>query len=189
MLNEYQELEIRDVVNNSLDKAEKHWEKGGHELVEKSKLAKAHSLVILEDQEPSKIPGHDIVQDDETVIDEFIAFVADMRDSSKHLMCEISQKTASASGLERVFYETSALLPALALAVQYEDGNVTEYLGDGVLALFRVNPDETEEAIYAAHRSAKNSIYDIRNIVNDILDKRYGFPVIDLGVGLSLSKT
>lgn len=189
MLNECQRIEIRAVINESLDRAERHWKKGGHELVEKSGLAKTHSIVILEDQEPSKIPGHNIVQDDETVIDEFIAFVADMRDSSKHLMCEISQKTASASGLERVFYETSALLPALALAVQYEDGNVTEYLGDGVLALFRVNPEKADDAIYAAHRSAKNSIRGIRDIVNDILNERYGLPVIDLGVGLSLSKT
>ena len=173
MLNERQKAEVRAAINDSLSRAERHWKRGGNELVEKSGLAKAHSVVILEEKEPSRIPGHEMVQDDETVIDEFIAFVADMRDSSRHLMCEISQKNALASGLERVFYETSALLPALALAVQYEDGNITEYLGDGALALFKVNPEKADDAIYAAHRAAKNSIGDIRNIVNDILNERY----------------
>jgi class 3 adenylate cyclase len=104
-------------------------------------------------------------------------------------MCAISGKRANVSGLQRVFYETSALLPALALAVKFEEGNVTEYLGDGVLALFRVDANDRSKFIYAAHRAAKLSINEIRDVVNEILSERYSLPNLDIGVGLALSQT
>ena len=144
---------------------------------------------VMDSAEPSKIPGHEIVRDGETVIDEFVAFVADMRDSSKHLMCAISPKNADVSGLQRVYYETSALLPALAYAVSKEEGSVTEYLGDGILALFRIDNNSREQAIYASHRAAKNAIGDVRDLVNEALYERYRLPAVDIGVGLAVSKT
>ncbi len=49
--------------------------------------------------------------------------------------------------------------------------------------------NDKSEAIYAAHRAAKNAINDIRDIVNEMLHERYRLPKIDLGVGLSLSQT
>lgn len=188
MMNENQKIEVRKVINNALNKAERHWNNGGHKLVAARKSMAALDEGI-ESFEKSNIPGHELVQDEETIIDEFIAFVADMRNSTTHLMCEISKKNADVSGLQRVYYETSALLPALGLAVKFENGSVTEYLGDGVLALFKVDPNDKSEAIYAAHRAAKNSVNDIRFIVNEILRDRYRLPEIDLGVGLALSRT
>lgn len=188
MLTEDEEKQVRILVNDSLDKAEKHWRNGAHQLSE-SRSFGMESINKSMDAELSKIPGHSIVQDDITVIDEFIAYVADMRDSSKHLMCEISSKHAKVSRLQRVFYETSALLPALALTISFEEGNVTEYLGDGVLALFKVDPDNKSKAIYAAHEAAQNAIGQTRNIVNEMLYERYNLPSIDLGVGLAMSKT
>lgn len=178
---------VTATVNSALDSAEIHWEQGGHKLVARKDFAEAVSSVTV-DHEPSRIPGHELVQDRETVIDEFIAFVADMRESSTHLMCAISEKKASVSGLQRVYYETSALLPALGLAVQFENGSVTEYLGDGLLALFRIDSNDKSRAIYAAHRAAKNSINMIRGIVNESLNSRYKLPNVNLGVGLALSR-
>ncbi len=189
MLTHTHEVLVRSTVNEALDRAEHHWKNGGHKLATNQDIAEATLSKSFEDHEPSKIPGHELVQDNETVIDEFIAFVADMRESSNHLMCAISKKKADVSGLQRVYYETSALLPALGLAVKFEEGSVTEYLGDGLLALFKVDSNDKSEAIYAAHRAAKNSINDIRRIVNEILHERYRLPDIDLGVGLSLSQT
>lgn len=189
MLKADQETLVRNTVNESLDRAEYHWKNGGYKLAANRSFAEDALSKKFEDHEPSKIPGHELVQDEETVIDEFIAFVADMRESSNHLMCEISKKKADVTGLQRVYYETSALLPALGLAVKFEEGNVTEYLGDGLLALFKVDSNDRSEAIYAAHRAAESSIKEIRNIVNDILEERYRLPKIDLGVGLSLSQT
>lgn len=189
MLTSSEKDELRLIINSSLDKAEKQWREGGHLLKANRELSiESMHESVMDSAEPSKIPGHEMVRDDETVIDEFIAFVADMRDSSKHLMCAMSPKNADVSGLQRVYYETSALLPSLAYAVNKEDGSVTEYLGDGILALFRLDPEDKSEAIYAAHRAAKNAIGDARNIINEILSERYRLPPINLGVGLAVSK-
>ncbi|MFM5537017.1 hypothetical protein ACET8U_06745 [Aeromonas veronii] len=191
MLSEIQKEKLRHIISISLNKAEKNWDNGGSLLIEsvnKGIGIESRDGFVMDSAEPSKIPGHDIVTDAETVIDEFVAFVADMRDSTKHLLCAISDKKAKVSGLQRVYYETSALLPSLGFIVSEENGSVTEYLGDGALALFRINPDDRSEAIYAAHRAAKNTIGDARTIINEILYERYNLPAIDLGVGLATSK-
>ncbi len=188
MLNDDQISTLKTVVNASLDKAEKHWENGGYELAAGNEdliLESAHKAM---DWEPSKIPGHENVHDNRTTVDEFIAFVADMRSSSDHLMCAISEKNAKVSGLQRVYYETSALLPAIAMTIGFEGGNVTEYLGDGVLALFKVDADEKDKAVYASFDAAKNTIQCTRDIVNQIINKRYDLPSLDIGVGLAYSK-
>ena len=120
MLTEDQKKVMTALINDSLDKAEEHWENGGHELM----LANVNkSIVAKRESESSKIPGHPTVHDDITVIDEFVAFVADMRDSSQHLLCARSVKRSDVSDLQRVFYETSALLPALAQTVKFKEGN------------------------------------------------------------------
>jgi len=187
MLTDDQKEEIKSIVIRSLNKAEEHWEKGGHQLaVDYAALSEA--ALHKAESEPSKIPGHPNVQDTDTVIDEFIALVADMRDSSRHLMCAISEKTSKVTGLQRVYYETSALLPAIAQTIKYKDGSVTEYLGDGVLALFKVDSIKKSKTIYSSYFAAKNIIGDTREIVNQELYKRYTLPAINLGVGLSSSK-
>lgn len=183
-----QKGDLISLVKRSLDKAEEHWRNGGHELTESFESVEAFNQRAA-DSVPSRLPGHGVVSDDETVIDDFIAFVADMRGSSKNLMCKYSEKKTSVkSGLERVFYETSALLPALEMTISFEEGSVTEYLGDGVLAFFRVDRKEREKSIYAAYHAAINSISDTRKIVNEEIRNRYGLPDIDIGVGLAYSK-
>lgn len=170
-------------INSALDKAEEHWRNGGQQLLRKSLIV--NESYASAESAPSSIPGHKVVQDEETVIDEFIALVADMRDSSKHLNCAINAKV---SQLQRVFYETSALLPALAMTIKFEEGSVTEYLGDGVLALFRVDHVDKPKAIYAAYAAATNCVQQTRALVNKALWDRYDLPSIDLGVGLAHSK-
>lgn len=187
MLTPTEIAELTACIDSSLDQAEKHWANGGYALVKN--VAAMDSARILNESAPSHIPGHIKVQDEETVIDEFIALVADMRDSSKHLNSAISEKITKVTQLQRVYYETSALLPALALTVKFEGGRVTEYLGDGVLALFQVDPSERSKAIYAAHEAAANSIGKTRELVNSALSERYSLPPLDLGVGLAMSKT
>jgi len=190
VLNDSQRKIITVLVNESLNKAEKHWDNGGHMLASLGFERFNEAMDIKKaESEPSKIPGHSTVQDDETVIDEFIALVADIRNSSEHLMCARSEKRSAVSGIQRVYYETSALLPALAQAIKFEEGNVTEYLGDGILALFKVDSNNKKDAIYAAHRAAKNCIGDVRNIVNSTLENRYSLPALDLGIGVAMSNT
>lgn len=179
---------ITELITRSLDNAEKTWESGGYKLVQVLESARMAALEYAEIA-PSHIPGHPLVSDQETVIDEFVALVADMRGSSRHLMCAISPKIAQVSGLQRVYYETSALLPALSKTISYKDGSVTEYLGDGVLALFQVDENDKSKAIYSAYNSAKEIIGSTRMLINTILEKRYSLPPLNIGVGLALSKT
>lgn len=187
MLSQDQKIEVQEVVNKSLNEAEHHWKNGGHKIVAMASF-KDYLHESFESAEDSRIPGHETVRSDETVIDEFIALVADMRNSSRHLMCAVSEKKSAVSGLKRVYYETSALLPALALGISYEGGNVTEYLGDGVLALFKVNQNNKNKTIYSSYNAAKHCVNDIRLIVNSVLKERYGLEKINIGVGLSISK-
>ena len=184
-MKEKEKRDIEKVINESLDNAEKHWENGGYLL--KDSVALEDMDLERYESEPSKIPGHTEVQDKETIIDEFIALVVDMRDSSKHLMEDISAKKAKVTRLQRVYYETSALLPAIEQTVNFSSGKVTEYLGDGVLAFFQVDKKDEQETIREAYRVSKNIMYDTLSIVNKILNERYGLPPLEIGIGLSMS--
>lgn len=179
--------EIKKIINNSLDKAEQHWKNGEYLLKESTTLDSVDSERY--ESEPSNIPGHAEVQDEKTVIDEFIALVMDMRDSSKHLMQDISSKTSSVTMLQRVYYETSALLPAVELTIKFANGSVTEYLGDGVLALFQVDKKDNHKTIREAYTVSKNIMDETLSIVNKILNDRYGLPPLEIGIGLSMSQT
>jgi class 3 adenylate cyclase len=185
MLKPDQKAEIRLIVENALDRAEGVWVRHGHALDE-AMSARADSIVKAE-RVPSKIPGHAVVTGGEEQVDTFIALVADIRHSSDHLNSAIGG--GRPSQLKRVVYETSALLPALERTIQYRHGSVTEYLGDGILALFRVSEDEQQgKAIKNAYRAARNCIDDTREIVNGSLKERYNLPPLALGIGLAMSK-
>ncbi len=183
-----QKQTISHLINLNLDQAENVWAAVGSEIVQFSESATFDSALMRAEVVPSQIPGHSMVSDQKPEVDTFIALVADMRDSSKHLMQAISPKTASVSQLQRVFYETSALLPAIAQTVKFNNGQVTEYLGDGLLALFRVTKDAPKSAFYSAHQCGVEIIGEVRDLVNKELAKRYKLPSLDLGVGLSVSR-
>ena len=183
-----QKDEIRDVVNEALDTAERHWTGGGYKL---KRAAMDHiatsSVENLFEDEASNIPGHPTVQEERTVIDDFIALVVDIRGSSDRLVRNTSLKKSKVSDIQRVYYETSALLPACAKAIQFRTGSVTEYLGDGVLALFQVDKDDTKTAVYQAYGAAKDILYEMLPIVNKILEERYNLDELKIGIGLGYS--
>lgn len=179
--------EIKKIINDSLNKAEEHWENGGYLLQENITMEDASmDSIAKRESEPSKIPGYSVVQDNETKIDDFIALVMDMRDSSKHLMENIA--SAKVTELERIYYETSALLPAVAKTINFQEGGVTEYLGDGILAFFKIDESDKDESIRKAFRASKNIIDGTREIINTIIQERYSLPPINIGVGLASSK-
>jgi hypothetical protein len=185
-MNDHQRLEIKGIVTSSLNEAERVWGQHGKKLVRKAfALDEAYSRA---DSAPSKIPGHGTVADQDEKVDTFIALVADLRDSSQHLLMAISGTNGGVSELQRVYYETSALLPALEKTIQYFDGSVTEYLGDGVLAFFKVEDGEETESVRTAYRAAYNCIDETRVIVNNELQTRYRSPPLALGVGLGMSR-
>lgn len=176
--------ELIDLVNESLDRAEADW-KGIASLLEaKEAVALANSRDFI----PSAIPGHALVDTTEPKVDEFIALVLDIRDSTQRLMCAISEDKAKVSGLKRLFFETSALLPAASQLVEWKGGAVTEYLGDGLLAMFRANGGQRAERINDAYAAATGSLELVSELVNPILHFRYGVPELAIGVGLAFSK-
>lgn len=186
MLTTTQKAEVQSVAANSLDAAEEIWNQVGDKLV----LA-AHSRAFIQklaESVESQIPGYPTVELGKPQVDHFIAIVADMRGSTKHLLCAISTKTARVSQLQRVFYETAALLPSLAKVIGYENGNVTEYLGDGILGLFCLNKQERSKTIYAANRAATKCIDAVQSVVNPLIEQRYSLPALHIGIGMAYSK-
>ncbi|MCD6670316.1 hypothetical protein LT068_14675 [Vibrio cholerae] len=188
MNNEQKDI-LRQLIRDNLDNAERIWDKEGAQLVvAKENFDSSSHHIKKSESVTSFIPGYPIVSTDTNEVASFIALVADMRNSSRHLLCDISSKNAKVSMLQRVYYETSALLPALAKTISFENGAVTEYLGDGVLAFFKVDETDTSQSIYAAYRAAKSCIHTCRKIVNEELSGRYALPELDIGVGLASSK-
>lgn len=174
---------LRELVKTELDRAQAVWKNVGRKMITKADAQALDEPRRLE----TDIPGYPTIDVSKPAVDEFIAFVVDMRNSTSHLIQAISDRHADASGTERVLYETSALLPAAAEVVRWQNGRVTEYLGDGVLALFRASEDQ-HEACYATCRAARKVVGDMRDIVNEALHTRFRLPEIDLGVGMAFSK-
>lgn len=174
------------IVNEALDVAEKHWGKANGRLILESAEMEINKRAY--DELPSRIPGHALVSNQDTVIDEFIAVVVDMRDSTSHLRNATGKRRGNISQLQRVFYETSALLPAIDYTISSYGGSVTEYLGDGVLSFFKVNEKEKTETITQAFIAAECCISQTRDVLNYIMYERYSLEPMDIGVGMSMSQ-
>jgi class 3 adenylate cyclase len=190
-LSKKQSATITEMVNVSLNEAEATWGKHGEELekaLAESTMVADSAMVRKAERIPSKIPNHTNVSSEHSTVDEFIALVADMRKSSEHLLCDIANTRSDVTQLKRVYFETAALLPALELTVGFMGGSVTEYLGDGILALFPVDEATRGETVKQAYRAARNCVEDTRFIVNNELYSRYRLPDLDIGVGLGYSK-
>ncbi|UIF88021.1 hypothetical protein KAF44_22465 (plasmid) [Cupriavidus necator] len=183
MLTTSQKQEVKKAVVLGLDNAEKTWKKIGSELL---KEGYAFDHAIEAHLEPSRIPGHPLVSDNNPVVEEFVAVMVDMRDSSKHLKTRVNG--IAMEGIQRIYFETSALLPAVAVTTGFREGVVTEYLGDGALVLFPVQVGDRPKSVRAAYQAARDCVDDARAIINEELYRRYKLPSIDLGAGLSLSK-
>src|ERR1043166_440216 len=176
---------LKTISGNALDQAETVWEAVGDELV--CKAAEFSGSLVENRAVSSQIPGYPIVDDGVPVVDNFITLVADIRDSTGHLLQAISSHTADVSQLQRVYYETSAFLPCLAQVISWHKGAVTEYLGDGLLALFRAE-DPPKEAIYAAYHASMAALEAVTLVVNPVIRERYSLPNIDIGIGMAYSK-
>jgi len=190
MLERIEKAEVSKIVTESLDRAERVWGEHGELLdsVTAMESFKSYAADSKYESAQSTIPGHDFVSLNNPKVENFIALMVDIRGSSKHLTQAISMKKAKVSQFKRVYYETSALLPAVAKTIGFKSGKVTEYLGDGALALFRISDfEDYRKAVYAAHNAAKNCITDTLDIVNSELERRYSLPPLVIGVGMAMS--
>ena len=178
-------IEITELVNKSLDEAERIWKRVGHEIIE-AKQANFSGSEVRAHEIESPIPGHASVDSMVPVVDDFIALVLDIRESSVHLKKAISAK---ASMLERVFYETSAVLPACSRVIRKNNGKVTEFLGDGLLAFFHSPKNKRESACYQCHDASTGCMEVIKQVVNPMLFERYELPALKMGIGMAFSQS
>ena len=184
--------ELRALVDALLSTADQRWRTHGTRL---NKLAesKADTGVgaAVPEFVPSHIPGHPVVETAKPSVSPFIAWMLDMRDSTQHMTQRIA--AAKATELHRIYLETTALLPATASIVADRGGSVTEFQGDGVLALFPFPEDqrpskERDAAVYRAFNAAEDALDCVDTVINVALRARYDLPAIQVGVGLALSQ-
>lgn len=182
MLSEKQIAELSAIVNKTLDRCEEQWDN----TLGRATLQKATAATEMSE---SNIPGHPYLPKDTYKSDIFVAFMLDMRDSTKHLRQAISGRTAKVSQMKRVFYEVSALLPAMTKLIHDKDGAVTEYMGDGLLALFQLpkEKDERDAVLRNCSLAAGHCMSALHQVSNPILNKRYGLPPLEIGIGLAFS--
>jgi len=175
---------IKHEVTSALDDAEKVWDEVGEHIFKNAHaLFEARAGVEM----PTKIPGFPFVEDGKPKVADYIALVLDIRGSTKHLTQAISDKTSNVTQLQRVLYETTAINTAGSLIVTKYNGKITEYLGDGYLALFKVKSKDDKKAVYNANNSSKLCIYSTINIINKILKVRYNLPPLMVGIGMAYS--
>lgn len=181
MLTDAQKKELTLIVETSLGRCEELWENtiGKEDTVLRAKFADSET----------HIPGHPYLGENQYKSDEFVCLMLDMRDSTKHLRQAISARIAKVSQMQRVYYEVSALLPAMAKLIKDADGAVTEYLGDGLLALFQSsrNIDERNQILKNTITAARDCMEALNQVVNPILKDRYGLPFLEIGIGLAYS--
>jgi class 3 adenylate cyclase len=178
MLSQNQLDNLKKIALKSLQRAEELWD---------NTLGNIRQVIAEKMDSETNIPGHPYLKDNDYVSDTFIAMMIDLRDSTKHLRQAIRAK---ASQMERVFYEVSALLPTMAKIIQDENGAITEYLGDGAIALFQFPQKkckEQQDIIYAVSRTAQNCIHAVKDVINPILSDKYQLPELQIGIGLAFS--
>ena len=84
---------ISNLVDSSLNHAEYHWRNGGYKLIAESRVGIESLNKSVMDSAQSQIPGHEIVREGETIVADFIAIVADMRNSTDHMLTAVIQSS------------------------------------------------------------------------------------------------
>lgn len=172
---------LRKAIFDGLDRAESNWGKVG-KLLEARKLEKSLESFSAD----SNIPGYPDVDLDRPAVDEFVALVVDMRGSTSRI--KTIDKSIKLDPFQRLYYETSALLPGVATVCGFENGVVTEYLGDGCLVLFEVDKKDRASSVQKVYGVAKNCINEMRELMNTELKLRYSVPPVSLGAGIAVSR-
>lgn len=175
------DTEIRKILIKELENAENIWNDVKDDMLEK---AVRHFSALNESYTPSDIPGFPMLRTGEGKVGKFIAMVLDIRNSSNHLLNAISNKTG-VSQLERVFYETTAINTIGLIVVNKYSGAITEFLGDGFLAIYSA---ENKSDVHNPKKAAEECLRLLKEMINPILKERYDLPDLSIGIGLAYSK-
>jgi class 3 adenylate cyclase len=133
-------------------------------------------------------PGLESIEPERPEVRSYFVLMADMRDSTSHLRSEPPEGASIEDGMHRLYVETFGLLPTLACHIRSRSGRVTEYLGDGVLAFIEAGDIRKSAEFSAAHRLGEECLEICNDVLNELLQDRYGLPSIEIGVGLSVGQ-
>lgn len=175
------DLEIKETVIKELEKAESIWKDVKDNIAVK---ATRSFSALNESYTPSSIPGFPLLKNGEGKVGEFIAMVLDIRNSSNHLLQAISNKKG-VSQLQRIFYETTAINTIGLITVNENSGTITEFLGDGFLAIYSA---ENNSDVHKPKKAAEECLRVVKDIINPLLKERYDLPELTIGIGLAYSK-
>lgn len=173
--------DIKSIIIKELEKSESIWNDVKDDILEKSIR---NFSTLNESYTPSVIPGFPLLKNGEGKVGNFIAMVLDTRDSSSHLLQAIRNKTG-VSQLQRVLYENTAINTLGLILVNQNNGSITEFLGDGFLAIFKA--DENKD-VHPPKKTAEEFLRLLNEIVNPLLLERYDLPALKVGIGLAYSK-
>lgn len=183
MLNAIELAEIITFVEYQLDTAEETWLKVGEDFAKSIKTAS-----LAEDRAISRIPGHPDVPDGYREVSTFIAMMVDLRNSTQRFYTAQGIFHTQEEILKRMYLEISTFIPTIALIINKSSGNVTEILGDGLLALYLVDDKDKNKAIYDAYNTSKKCFSALSLAINPALENRYKIHPLEAGIGLALSK-
>lgn len=179
-----EDSKIREQILSSLKNAENIWNQV-RDKIEKAEIKNmSNNTYALGGFVESDIPGFPFLENGQGKVGNFVAMILDIRKATEHLIQALSN-SKGVSQLQRVFYETTAVNTMGNLIVSEKSGNITEFLGDGFLALF----EATENTIsYKVKQVAEDCLFTLQNIVNPILKERYSLPELSIGIGIAHSQ-
>lgn len=172
-----EKIELEDLIQNALNRAENIYKK-----VEPD-LKKATVYLSLNESVETDIPGFPLIEEGEPEVSQFVAFVLDVRGSTLHLLQACSK--SKVEKLERTLYETTAINTMGGYIIKKYGGGITEFLGDGFLAFFKI---DKKEDVYKASNAANDCLNEGMTLVNSILNKRYNLENINIGIGMAYSQ-
>ncbi|RMZ60984.1 hypothetical protein D1632_03165 [Chryseobacterium nematophagum] len=188
--------EMREFINRLFDDAERDWNITREELLQEgcseclsSSITNTNSDSLKVRSNNSTIPDFSVIEDGNIYIGDFIAFVADIRESTSLFKISYNDHHIE-NGLQKVFYITSTWLQSIAYTVLEKDGrHAVKLLGDGVLVLFKVDSKEISQEILSVYKAAKTCINETMVIFNEVLGERYGVTPLEIGIGISYGKS
>ncbi len=176
-MTEVEKKELENLIEDALNRAENIYKKVEPDLI------KSRAYLSLNESIETDIPGFPLIEEGKPEVSDFIAFILDVRDSTKHLLQACS--SSKVEKLERTLYETTAINTMGAYIIKKYNGGITEFLGDGFLAFFKVGE---KNDVYKASNAGKDCLNEGMTLVNTILFRRYNLEKINIGIGLAYSQ-
>lgn len=163
--------QLTTIVNDRITLARKH-------LYTSSFIGEARKTSSLE----SEIPGYEnkIMKFGQFEERPFVVVMTDIRKST-----ELINRPNGEKLMFQVYYAYAAMV---ANIIDHYGGTVTEFLGDGLLALFEIEGPQVGESLLKSMNAAKE-IMEARYLVLNQALANHNLPTINYGIGIDYGDT